>query len=338
MLLLAGGGAVATVGSVFNGTIWSAPATISGAMTSDELSLAVVPATGEGVGLVHTATNELEFTIYNGTTWSSFAQLHTDTTQGAPSVVGNGATAHAVYWGTDFMFYYESFSGSAWATASPAILPLSTSPSLCGPVAPALAAYASAASFVFVNGSCSGTVNALYGSDLVSGVWQATANIAAGPSYAPGQHPAVTAPSSGPQLVAAYVAEGMQQIYTAYRTATGWSTAVLLTNGLTNDPVALAPVTGGGAVMAYRGTDNNLYTSFFSGTTWSVPVAAFSSAVTLTALPSVARGIGSATAEMAYVDGAGALWHTRYIAGAWTAAKQVGTASGFAHVAIGSGP
>ena len=91
-------------------------------------------------------------------------------------------------------------------------------------------------------------------------------------------------------------------------------------------------------MIAYRGTDSKLYTALFTGTAWSVPAAAFSPNVTVNATPTVARGIGGATAEMAYLDTSGALWHTRYIGAAWSAAKQVGTATGFAHVAIGSGP
>jgi hypothetical protein len=152
----------------------------------------------------------------------------------------------------------------------------------------------------------------------------------------------VAAPSSGPELVVAYVAQGTSQIYTSSRTGGTWATPVLLVNGLTNDPVALAPVTGGGAttaVMAYRGTDLKLYTSFFDGAAWSTPAAAFSPTnVTVNASPSVTKGTGGMEVEMAYVDGGGAVWHTRYDGSKWISPTQIGTGTGFASVAIASGP
>jgi hypothetical protein len=314
-------------------------------MTADAPALAVVPATGQGVGLVHVATsNLLDYAIYDGSAWSSFAQLHADVTLGPPSVVGSGATAQVVYGGTNYNYYYESFSGSSWSTATPAIVPSGVT-SLCGPSAPSLALAGANLSMVFVNGICSGTANDLYDSDLSGGSWQATTTIATNPSYSAAQRPAVTAPSSGssgPELVAAYIAQGTSQIYTSSRTGGIWSLPVLLTVGLTNDPVALAPVAGGGgttAVMAYRGMDMKLYTSFFNGTSWSTPAAAFSPTnVTVNAAPSVAKGIGGMEAEMAYVDGTGAVWHTRYDGSKWLAPAQVGTGTGFASVAIASGP
>ena len=239
-------------------------ATISGAMTADAPALVVVPATGQGVGLVHVATsNLLDYTIYDGATWSSFTQLHADATLGPPAIVGSGATAQVVYGGTNYNFYIESWSGSAWSASTPAIVP-SDAGSLCGPSAPSLALAGADLSMVFVNGICSGTTNALYDSDLSGGSWQAATTIATNPSNTAAQRPAVTTPSSGPELVVAFIAQGTSQIYTSYRTGSTWSTPVLLTSGLTNDPVALAPVAGGGAttaVMAYRGTDGKLYTS-----------------------------------------------------------------------------
>jgi hypothetical protein len=320
---------------------WST-ATISGAMTADAPALAMVPATGQGVGLVHVASsNLLDYTVFNGSTWSSFAQLNSDFTLGTHAVVGSGATAQVVYGGTNYYFYYESWSGSAWTASTPPIVPSGVA-SLCGPSAPSLALAGANLSMVFVNGICSGTTNALYDSDLSGGSWQATTTVATYPSNTAAQRPAVAAPSSGPELVVAYVAQGTSQIYTSSRTGGTWATPALLTSGLTNDPVALAPVAGGGAttaVMAYRGTDMKLYTSFFDGTSWAKPAAAFSPTnVTVNAAPSVAKGIGGMVAEMGYVDGNGAVWHTRYDGTSWSTAVQVGTGIGFATVAIASGP
>jgi hypothetical protein len=117
-----------------------------------------------------------------------------------------------------------------------------------------------------------------------------------------------------------------------------WSTPVQITNGLTNDPVSLAPMTGGGAVMAYRGTDMKLYYATFSGTTWSTPAAAVSPTnVIIGSTPAVAKGVGGAKAELAYVDVNGLLFHIR-LTTTWSAPAQVGSGTGFAHVAIAAGP
>jgi hypothetical protein len=311
-------------------------------MTADDLSVAVV-AKGDALGLLHATTGDaLAFTSWNGAAWSSLAELHADTTRGKPALVANGGGAYAVFQNpTVFTFSYETWSSGSWGTSAKAVTPVGLAQQACGPSPAVLAPFGATASLVFVNGgACGGPSNDLRSSDLGGSGWSTSTEIANNPVDMASTSPAaaVAAPSSGPELVVAYVAQGTSQIYTAYRTATGWSMPTLLTNGLTNDPIALAPVTGGGAVMAYRGTDMMLYTAFFTGTTWALPAAAFSPNVTVDAAPSVAAGVGTAMVEMAYVDANGALWHTRYGGSAWSAATQVGTASGFAHVAIASGP
>jgi hypothetical protein len=323
--------------SSFDGSAWAAPAMLAGT-TGDDLAVAVVPATLEGVGLIHGANNQLEYTVWNGTVWSPFAQLHADLTQGRPAMAGVGGTAHAVYWGTDFKFYYEAFVGGAWAAATPAIVPVGTAPSLCGPSPPALAPVGASVSLLFVNGSCSGTVNHLYGSDLMGSAWQATKDIAPQPSFAANLRPVLAGLASGPELLAVYVQQGGSQIVSSYRTAGTWFMTAPIANGLTNDPMAVAPLPGSGAVLAYRGTDDKLYTATFDGVTWTTPAAAFTPNVTIGATPALAKSISGADAEMAYVDGTGAVWHTRLVMGKWSAPVQVGTATGFAHVAIASGP
>ena len=199
-------------------------------------------------------------------------------------------------------------------------------------------AMTSGPSLVFVNGMCSGTLDHLYNTDLVGGSWLASHDIAPNPSIAANLRPAITAPTSGPELVVAYVqASPSQQILAAYRTNGAWSAPVAITSGLTTDPVALAPLAGGGVLLAYRGTDSKLYTAQFSGGAWSTAEPAFSPNVTISAAPSLAKGVGTAAAEMAYVDANGALWHARFNGVNWAAPLQV-AGSGFAHVAIASAP
>ena len=342
VLLLAVNGNGSTVtGVVYDGTSWGTPATVTGTATGDDLSLAMVPSTGEGVGLLHGNSSQLLYTIWNGSGWSALQQLNADTTQGRPAVVASGSKAHAVFWGNDFKYYYEAFTAGAWTAAPQAIVPMgmTLAQQPCGPSPGVLAPLGADASLVFVNGSCSGTVNHLYNTDLSSGVWQTSKDFANNPSFANTQRPAVAAPVTGVELVAVFIQQGGTQILTAYRTNGTWSTPMALMNGLTSVPVSLAPLADGTVLLAYQGTDMKLYTSTFSGMSWSTPAAPFTPNVTIGATPALSKGIGTAAAEMVYVDGTGALFHTRLIGSSWTMPVPVAPGmTGFAHAAIAAGP
>lgn len=305
----------------------------------------MVPATGQGVGLFEGPSEELVYTIFDGTGWSALAQLNLDLTQGTPSVVGVGSVAHVVYWGTDYKYYYEELTGGtswSWTTASQEVWPATLTNQPCGPSPGALAPLDDYASLVFVNGNCNtADINNLYNTDLSATGWSAADDVASDPTYADNLWPAVAAPISGPELVTAYVMQNTtsEQIYTASRTAGTWSTPAALTNGLTYDPMALAPLPGSGALLAYEGTDGYLYTSTLSGTAWSTPAAPFTSSTAVISTPALATGIGSASAEMVYLDGSGALWHTRLTGSGWSTPTAVASGtSGFTYVAIASGP
>jgi hypothetical protein len=332
----------AVVGSSFNDTSWTAPAAITGATTTDDLAVAVIPATGDAVGVAHAAGNQLATTVWNGTTWTALAQLNADGTQGAPTIAAVGGTAHLVYWGINFDYYEETFASGAWTTQSVAVQPAGSSGAICGPSTGVLAVSGAGVAFAFVNGTCNGTVNHLYESDLsAAGAWQATQDVANNPTFAATQRPALAAPGGGVDLVVAFVEQGAMQIFTAARTSGTWSIPAALTNGLTNDPMAMAPLAGGGAVLAYRGTDLKLYTSTFGSSGWSIPTAPLSPNPTINAVPAVAKGIGGASAELAYVDGSGFLWHTRLLPGtppAWSTPTEIDKSTAYAHVAIASGP
>ena len=342
LLVLAVNGSGALSGAVFDGAAWGTASPIPGVATGDDLALAMVAGVAgvaaHGVGLVHGASGLLESTVWNGTSWSSLAQVNADTTQGRPAIVASGGTAHAVFWGTDYKYYYEAFTGGAWTAAPQAVIPagLTSSTQPCGPTPPALAPLASGPSLLFVDGICSGTVNHLYGTDLVTGAWQVSKDLAPNPSVSASERPAVAALASGPELVTVFIEQGTSQLAWASRTAGTWSVPAALTNGLSNDPVALAPLAGSGAVLAFKGTDGTLYTSTFSGTAWTPPAPAFATNnPSIAATPALATGIGSAAAEMVYLDTTGALVHTRLSGTAWGGATPIAPGTtGFVHAAV----
>lgn len=339
ILLLGVTGAGAVTGDVFNGTTWGTASTVTGTVTADDLSLALVPTTGVGLGLLHGTSSAVEYTAWNGATWSSLAQLNSDTTQGRPTVAASGSSAFAVYWGTDYKYYLESYAAGAWSSAPVGVFPPGVAAQPCGPSPGVLTPLGASVSLLFVNGSCSGTVNHLYDSDLVSGAWLASQDLSIDPSYSPTQRPALVAPMSGPELLTVFIEEGGTQLLSATRTGGTWSVPAAITNALTSVPVALAPLAGGGVLLAFQGTDTNLYTATYSAGSWSSPAAPFSTSVSIATTPALATGIGTAAAEMVYVSAAGALFHTRLTGTTWSMATAVasGTTT-FAHVAIASGP
>jgi hypothetical protein len=129
---------------------------------------------------------------------------------------------------------------------------------------------------------------------------------------------------------------GATQIMFMTRTGGAWSSPAAIVNCLTNERVALAPLPGGGAILAFRGTDTNLYWSVYSGGAWS-PVAPIASPnVSADAPPAVTHGMAGYTAELAYVSG-GAAYHARLTGSAWSAPTLVG-GSGLNGVAIAAAP
>jgi hypothetical protein len=339
VLLLGVTSAGALTADLFDGSSWAAPATVSGTATGDDLSLATIPGTGQGVGLLHGASDQLVYTLWNGAAWSPLAQINADTTQGKPSLAASGSTAYAVYWGSNYKYYLEQYSAGAWTSSSQAVFPAGSPSQPCGPSPGALAPLGAAASFVFVNGSCSGALNHLYDSDLSAGAWKASTDVASNPSYSGSQGPAVVAPSSGPELVTVFLAQGTSQLQWASRTGGVWSSPVSIDSALTSAPVALAPLAGGSVLLAFQGTDGKLYTATFASGTWSSPAPAFATNVSVATTPAVAAGIGGALAEMVYLDATGALFHTRLAGTTWSSPVPVAPATtGFAHVAIASGP
>jgi hypothetical protein len=98
--------------------------------------------------------------------------------------------------------------------------------------------------------------------------------------------------------------------------------------------VSLARVGDAQAALAFRGTDGNLYAALYASGAWATPARV---AVGITGVPAVAPGAPGATAETAFLDGAGRVMHARLVAGAWSAGALVG-GTGFVTVALASGP
>jgi hypothetical protein len=326
----------------FDGISWATPAPLATGGVAT-VALSNVSGSATAVAAVQTTSDALETAAWSpSSSWSAPTQLHGDTTQGRPALVAllGAAAVGLYYWGNDYGFYSESFSNGAWTSASSAIIPTGMS-SACGPNPGSPAPDGSGASFLFVNGNCGGAVNDLFETDYIGGTWTTPWEFnQAVPSYAANLSPALVQPEGtggGPELLAVYIEQGTSQIYSMWRTNGTWSATTALPNATTNDPISLIGVNGG-AVLAYRGLDSNLYAAIFisslTSSFWGPPAAPFSTSVSIAAPPALARGVNSDTAEMVYIDASGAAQYASYIFEKWAAPAPIPGLTGLSQVAV----
>jgi hypothetical protein len=270
--------------------------------------------------------NYLVYTTWKAGVWASLLTIGTGiTTRTAPSLDAGATGAALAFQGTDYKHYFSPFNGTIWGVVE------GVGPGSFGPSGPSIAASGADATVAFFDG---GNGNNLTARERLGGAWQPQVSIAGGSNF--NLPPAIVDLSSGPQRLVVYVKSG-GQISFASRTAGVWSAVVDIPSAFTSDPPALAATAGGGAVLAFRGSDGKLYTSFYAAGAWSA-VAPFSTPnVTLAAPPAVAHGAGSALAEIAFVTPDGKASHARYLAGAWTSPVVVG-GSNLGGVTLGAAP
>jgi hypothetical protein len=301
--------------------------------------------TGRGVGVI-TANVQfvpVEYTVWSGGTWSPVAAITGTSARSQPFIDATGGTvSHVAYQDSTYHYWYVAYTGT-WS--SPQQIG-TTGNQFFGPFAASIAARgtnATAAFFDGVGGPNASMINWAAASDLTSGTWQATVDIAGntvGGSNSLTIPPAIIPLSAGPQLMMVYVqasdAQGHNQIVFVTRSGAAWTAPASINNCLTHDPVGLAPLPNGGAILAFRGEDTNLYWSVYSGGAWST-VAPFSTPnVSVAKPPAVTHGVGGTVAEIAYVSG-GAAYHARLTGSAWSAPVLVGGTS-LSGVAIASAP
>lgn len=334
-LLLGGSPATIFTGAFHPGAPWTtsslADATASG------VALATT-SQGKGVGLVRSTSNggELRFTTWLAGAWAPLTAIAAGvTTRDGPAVVSLGAAAHVVFQGDNFKHYFASFA-VAW---SPVADPLGGagggSAQSFGPTPPALAALVASDVAAFV-----GNDHDLYDQTRSGGVWQAA--LGHGLAGLVTLTPAIVPLTSGPELLMVAVRTDTSIVWTT-RTGAAWTPLVpaAIPSALTADRVALTTLPGGAALLAFRGTNGQLFTSRFTPgppPTWSAPVGVAMPNVTITGSPSLAPGVGGVDAELAFVGGgSGAAFHTRLTGSTWSAPAMVG-GSGLTSVAIATMP
>jgi hypothetical protein len=271
-----------------------------------------------GLGALQGGGNQLLFTTWKGGTWAPFGQVGPGvTTRDVPSVVALGSTFGMAFHGEDFKHYYAAFSGSSWSPVEG--VTSGGNPSF-GPAAPALGVSGESPMVIFTGDN----------GDLFDQVRGANAWNPASPhnlgNVAQGVSAAIALPSAGEVLVVfRWKANG--SLRSTLRKGGSWGAPVEIPNALSDDPPALVLLPGGGALVAFRGTDKKIYWSTWNGSVWTQAAALVSGAAnpTIKSAPSLGRGL-LGDAELVFVedDALGAISHATFAKGSWGAPAVVG--------------
>lgn len=231
---------------------------------------------------------------------------------------------------------YKHFFASyvaAWGPVQEPVLFQMTNDHSFGPSPASITAIGSDAIVAFA-----GDNNDLFDQTRSVGAWQGAHPHGLG--YPVLLSPTIVALASGPSLMIVFVRSTDARIMYTTRTGSTWAPAVQVNvNALTNEPVSLAALPSGDAVLAYRGQDGKVYWSRYTAVAaWSTPTGVATPNFGTPSPPAVSQGASGADAEMVYVDTAtGAAVHARLNGMSWSAPVSIG-GSGLTRVAIAAMP
>jgi hypothetical protein len=326
------GGANALLGGEFHAASGWTTSAITDA-TNDGPAVTLTSAT-TGIGLIRSTANsgELRSLTWSPGAWSTTAALGAGiTTRATPSLAASAGLVSAAFQGDNFKHYYAAYLAS-WNPTAEAVGG-SASQSF-GPSQPTIAALGMSAVVAFA-----GNDGDLYDQTRSSGAWSAADGHGVGGTVS--LTPTIVAMTAGPDLMIVYIRKTDSRVLYTTRTNGVWSLPPAVTdmNALSGDPVSVAALPGGAAVMAYRGLDGNVYWSRYTmgaATPWSPPAALATPNFATPSSPAVTAGLGGMDAEMVFVDGAtGGVKHARLMGTSWSAPAVVG-GNGLTHVGASS--
>jgi hypothetical protein len=293
--------------------------------------------TSGAVGAIRASADALRFTVFDGSSWSAAADVGASiTTRAAPALAATGSASYLVYHGNDFMHYFGSYQTS-WSPSAEPVAPSMAAQSF-GPSAARITTLGSDALVAFA-----GSDGQLY-TQARSTSWQAAVPL---PTSKISASPSITALTSGADVLVAYINDDAGQpddnkIFWATRSANVWSTPQKISDSIFSDePVALASMSAGRALLAFRGSDGMAYVLTYdpaANPLWSAAGGIDTPNIAVASPPAVAPGGVGALAELAYVETAGgAVGHVRLTTSGWTTPTTVG-GSNLTHVAIATAP
>ena len=336
LLLVAGGGSTVIGGTYHPDEGW-ATVTLDGGSTASQPAIAWSSA-GDAVALIQGAGNALQFATYRQpSTFSAFTAVGAGiVTRSAPAASAAPAGALAVYQGLDFKHYFAIFAGGAFSTAADPVGGSGAGQSF-GPNEADVAPDGADAVVAFTNGVQGANVNDTYVQRRTGAVWQNAALVATDSDF-DRPSPRLTALAGGQGLLLVYVQDPTGQIRFSRWNGAAWSAPASIIGAASAARPALAAIPGGGAMLAYRGTDGKLYATHYDGAAWGAVTAVPDPAADILSAPALAPGVGAASAELAYVTTGGEIHHVRYAAGAWGAPVSVVTIPDITQVALASAP
>jgi hypothetical protein len=156
--------------------------------------------------------------------------------------------------------------------------------------------------------------------------------------------PAALALQGGTEdLLVVYPRNGDYKITSTARSNNSWSMPILVDanaflSGTANEPVSLAALGAGKAILVFRGTDSKPYFSLYDpkqANAWTAPAALVSGTnPNVDSLPSVATGVCGSDAVVAYVESGAGVKITSLTGSTWSAPEPVPQSSAAKFVAV----
>ena len=296
---------------------------------------AIVPLASGGFSAVYRdATSALYATTFAGT-FGTPVRIGVVTASDAPSLAAAGASLHMLYRGGDGLHYHATFANGAWDDATAAVT--SSSVHSFGPSSPAAVVPAGDVLTIAYAGADQMLYRQTFATTWTAAVAQAGATIST-------VRPQLIALEGGASdLLVVYASAVDFKLHSVARDAgtKSWSAPLLIdANAYTADPVSLAPMKGGRAMLIYRGGNSKPYYSVYdpvanAAAPWSVLAELVTAAnPTVVSSPGVAMGACGEDAVAVFAQDNGAVAVQRFIAGTWTPPAAVPGLLNFTDVGV----
>jgi hypothetical protein len=309
-------------------------ATFDNATRSDSPVAVTMPSTAYGVALIRDtqASNKARYVKWTASTgWGTVTDVDTTVpfATGALALASAEGQALAAYReASTKKLFYSRFDGTTWSPLNDLAHTLTTT-NTSAQLVPNIAGLPGGEAWMSYN-EVNGTNHEVTIRARISGTWGAP--VVLSNTSNTGVAPEVISLTNG-EIIVAYITSSSVGVKTRRRNTAGtWLAETALGGGTAANMsasanIALAPLVGGGAIIAYRNASNNrpMFAIFNPMTsTWSTPAEVNTDSVATSI--SVTRGMGGFLAEMAYIDSTTTnAKHTRFNGTSWTTAVTLGT-------------
>lgn len=333
--VLLAGSASTLVGASAKGTAAFASAALAGSV-ADRVSVVPFGANAASFfAVTRAADDSILSCAFGGASWSAPVAVAAVTARDAPVLAVAGTTAHLAYQQkADYKYYHGQYTAGAWdAATDPVGVGVKQS---FGPRGPGFAGVGATPALLEA-----GDDGFLRDRDY-AGSWS-DGHPQSGTSVEKTLPPTLVALVGGTaELLGVYMRVTDFKIMSVTRTAGTYAPPVLLdANAYTNDPVNLGPMSGGRALLTFRGSDGKGYFSVYDpakNPVWTPPAPIGGSAPLVESAPAVAMGVCGDDAVVAYAATGAAVNVTHFSGGTFGAATEVTGTSGARYVGIATRP